>query len=169
MVKKLKAPTNCWCFFIVKNNLYSIFSSYFCIVNNSAMNKTIFLCITIILLTNNLFSQNDLVYNSKLFVKFTSEELKNIENNHPDSVLFLNYIASKGYSIIDMPPKQIQCGVIENVSEEDLKDFNVFEYNVQFLENKNNYYKLGNTGKLLILTNLRDIKQFSKQEKQKAK
>gem|GEM_PF-4012173 len=133
------------------------------------MNKTIFLCITIILLTNNLFSQNDLVYNSKLFVKFTSEELKNIENNHPDSVLFLNYIASKGYSIIDMPPKQIQCGVIENVSEEDLKDFNVFEYNVQFLENKNNYYKLGNTGKLLILTNLRDIKQFSKQEKQKAK
>ena len=115
------------------------------------------------------YSQNNSEYSPKLFIKYSKKELKKIAKEFPDSILFLNYIAEKGYYFTDFPPKPISHNVIENFTADKLNYFNIFEYDVQFLENKSNYYKLGDTGKLLILMSMKDVKQFSKQEKKNVK
>ena len=113
------------------------------------------------------YSQDNADFNSKLSSKFTTEELQEISKAYPDSILFLNYIAEKGYYFIEFPKeKEIPHKIIENITLKDLETFNIFNYNIEFLDNKNNYYKLGNTGKLLVVVSMKDIRQFSKQQKQ---
>lgn len=130
------------------------------------MKNIVIICISTLCLSTISYSQNNSEFNPKLFTKFSKKELKTIAKEFPDSILFLNYIAEKGYYFTDVPPKPITYGgVIENFTTDKLDNFNIFEYNVKFLENKNNYYKLGDTGKLLILVSMKDIKQFSKQGK----
>ncbi len=133
------------------------------------MKNIIIVCISALCISTISYSQSNTEYNPKLFTKFSKKELKRIAKEFPDSVLFLNYIAEKGYYITEFPQKPIPHQIIENFTADKLENFNIFEYDVRFLENKNNYYKLGDTGKLLIIVSMKDIKQFSKQEKKNLK
>lgn len=133
------------------------------------MKNVLIICISVLYFNTMSYSQSNTKYNPKLFTKFSKKELKTIAKEFPDSVLFLNYIAEKGYYITEFPQKPIPHQIIENFTADKLDNFNIFEYDVRFLENKNNYYKLGDTGKLLVLVSMKDIKQFSKQEKKNVK
>ena len=102
--------------------------------------------------------------NSKLMVKFDAETLENMKANNSMQYELLNYFVENGFYVIDMPEKPIEyielkkinplTGMIVNdynVSLSDLTDFNPLEYNCMFEDYKNRYYKVGTTGKLIVV------------------
>jgi len=117
--------------------------------------------ITAVLFVGSLFSQN---YNEKLLVKYTDKELSQMQKENPTQLDVLDYFVTEGYTIVDMPDKPIEyielakvnpkTGQVDSdyqITMTDLESFNPFEFNCMFDSGKPMYYKVGNTGKLIIV------------------
>jgi hypothetical protein len=123
--------------------------------------KRILLLITAVLLVGSLFSQN---YNEKLLVKYTDKELSQMQKENPTQLDVLDYFVTEGYTIVDMPDKPIEYLELAKVNPKtgqvnydyqitmaDLESFNPLEFNCMFDSGKPMYYKVGDTGKLIIV------------------
>lgn len=127
--------------------------------------RNCFLLSILILCTISIYAQKNSSFSNKLLEKYSAKELKNLSENNPDSFIVLNYAAEKGYYFMDIPSgKNISFTKIENVSNQDLENFNPLKYNIEYFKEKQNYYILGDTGKLLVLMSVKSLKQYAKQE-----
>jgi hypothetical protein len=125
-----------------------------------------FLLLIVFLCTIGIYAQESTEISKKLLAKYSNKTLQKLSENNSDSMLVLNYAAEKGYYFMDIPSnKNIVFEKIENVTEKDLETFNPFKYNVTYFKEKQNYYILGDTGKLLVLMSLKDMMMFSQQDK----
>lgn len=108
------------------------------------------------------FSQQTI--DSRLLAKYSQTQLQKMQQNNPDQLDFLNYYVKHVASIIDMPDKPIQYTDLvrlsdnsKNISLSELTNFNPYLYNCKSLQDKNSYYKIGNTGKLLIMVAMKNL------------
>ena len=110
-------------------------------------------------------------YNAKLTVKYDIPTLNELKQNNCDQIEVLNHFVDGGCYFIDMPNKKIDYKELQKVDPKtgeinydhvitvnDLIDFNPLEYNCMYNDTKSNYYKAGNTGKLLIVPSESDFK-----------
>ncbi len=133
------------------------------------MNKSKTLFVIMFVMAANVFgfSQN---HNSKLLSKYDDQVLSEMQTKNESQYEFLKYYVNNGYRFIDMPDKSIQYQELEKINpktgepiedyvitESDLIDFNPLEFSCQYSDNQRNYYKFGNTGKLLIIPTTSDI------------
>lgn len=120
--------------------------------------------LSIVLLISNLNAQID----SRLTDVFTLNELQKLEKNNPDSLNFMHFILKEGYYFMDYPTgKSIDCENLPDFTKDELKQFNFFKYNLKILNNKQNYYKLGDTGKVLVILSYPKMKMYYEQEKKR--
>ncbi|MDA3819211.1 MAG: hypothetical protein PF590_01870 [Candidatus Delongbacteria bacterium] len=117
-------------------------------------NKLLFIFAAMVMAISG-FSQD---YNEKLLVKYSGEEIQNLKAENPNEFEFLNYFVENGFRIIDMPDKPIdhkELIKIENeskqISSSDLVGFNPLEYKDCIYGSERQYFKAGNTGKLIII------------------
>lgn len=103
----------------------------------------------------NVFSQD---YNEKLLVKYAEDEIKTLKKENPQEYELLNYFVENGFRIIDMPDKPIEHKELIKIEDEskqitssDLSGFNPLEYKDCIYGSERQYFKAGNTGKLIII------------------
>ncbi len=133
------------------------------------MNKIKFLFIFIFFFTSVItFAQE---FNQKLLVKYDEATLTELKKNNSVEFEYLNLYVTRACSFKDMPDKDIKYTelkridintgeVIEDyeVSEDDINNFNPFLYNIKLDYDWNTYYKVGNTGKMLLIWAEKDIR-----------
>lgn len=137
--------------------------------------KRILLLIAAVLIVGSLFSQN---YNEKLSAKYTDKELSKMQKENPAQLEVLDYFVTEGFNIVDMPDKPIEYMELAKVNPktgqvnhdyqitmDDLKSFNPLEYNCKFDSRKSMYYKVGNTGKLIIVESYFRLKNKAENKK----
>jgi hypothetical protein len=123
--------------------------------------------IILVISASNLCGQD---LNPKLLARYNSETLMDMKNSNSFQYEVLNHFVEEGFLITEMPEKQISylelykinpnTGEIDpsyNITEADLVNFNPMEFNCMYEQNKNRYYKAGNTGKLIIVHSHDDI------------
>lgn len=126
------------------------------------MKTSIFLLTLFSLSITVAFSQKNI--DNCLYAKYGKEELQKMQQNSPEQLDFLNfYVKHAGY-FVDMPNKPIQYTDLirlkdnsKNITANELINFNPYLYNCKNLQDKNSYYKAGNTGKLLIMISMKDL------------
>ena len=133
------------------------------------MNKIKFLFIFIFFFTSVItFAQE---FNQKLLVKYDEATLTELKKNNSVEFEYLNLYVTRACSFKDMPDKDIKYTelkridintgeVIEDyeVSEDDINNFNPFLYNIKLDYDWNTYYKVGKTGKMLLIWAEKDIR-----------
>jgi len=100
----------------------------------------------------------------KLLLKYDSQTLSQIKATNPDEYEFLCYYAEKACYVIDMPEKRIaftelkridprtgELSANQEITLEDLENFNPLEYNIVYQPDVNSYYSAGNTGKIVVV------------------
>jgi hypothetical protein len=105
-----------------------------------------------------------------LLVKYDTETLNNIKSKNANEFELLCMFVDNACYFVDMPDKKIdfvelkkinpKTGlIIENyiITEKDLVNFNPLEYNCT-LQGSSSYYKVGTTGKLLIVPSDSDLR-----------
>ncbi len=105
------------------------------------------------------FSQQTI--DNRLLAKYDQASLQKMQ---PEQLDFLNYYVEHAWSIIDMPNKPIQYTNLVRISDNskaissgELTNFNPYLYNCKNLQDKNSYYKIGNTGKILIMVAMKNL------------
>lgn len=123
--------------------------------------KKILILFAVVFVANSLIAQD---YNEKLLVKYSDAELQEMRTADLQQYELLNFFVTEGFRIIDMPGKPIEyieLAKIDPVTKSvqydyqitmaDLENFNPLEYNCMFDGQRTLYYKVGNTGKLIIV------------------
>lgn len=123
---------------------------------------------------NSIYSQN---INEKLLVKYDAQKLETMKNNNPDGYYLLDYFVNKACYVIDMPDKPINYIELRRVNpgtgalapnqsftidEVTSTSFNPLNYNIAYNFDTYNYYKVGETGKLIVVPSLNDLEQSAK-------
>ena len=108
------------------------------------------------------FSQQTI--DNRLLAKYSQAELRKMQQDNPEQLDFLNYYVEHAGYIVDMPDKPIQYTDLVRLSDHsksislgELTNFNPYLYNCKNLQDKNSYYKVGNTGKLLIMVAMKNL------------
>ncbi len=133
----------------------------------------------VLLFTLNSFAQ---IADNKLSVMYSPEQLTSLKNTMPGSIEYMNYYVNHSYRIVDYPTgkpvETIELKKIDPISKEvlndeitlnDIRDFNPYKFNCKPQMNKQSYYKIGNTGKMLIMLSHKEIQRGFKQWKTKNK
>ncbi len=123
--------------------------------------RVLSLLVISIFIVNTLYSRD---YSPKLLEKYSYEELKQLETDSPEQFELLSYFVESGYYFMEMPEKAIQYEILKKVdlstgkidegyviTEKDLNDFNPLSYNCNFKDLIRSYYKVGETGMLLVI------------------
>ncbi len=117
--------------------------------------KNLFLLMMALFIAANVFSQD---YNEKLLVKYSDEEIQNLKAENQNEFELLNYFVENGFRIIEMPEKPIDHKELikiedgsKEISSSDLAGFNPLEYENCIYGSERQYFKAGNTGKLVII------------------
>jgi len=137
--------------------------------------KIFLLTMLVSLASVSLFSQNT---NSKLLVKYTSETLTEMQLSNSSELDILEYFVDKGFYFVDMPDKPIEFEELVKINPEtgetvedfdmstiDFNNFNPLEFNCEYKANRKGYYRVGNTGKLLIVRHRIDIENKVENER----
>ncbi len=137
------------------------------------MKKLLFL--TALFIGSVAFSQT--TYNPKLLLKFDRSYLESQVTNNPHFIKRQNYIVENSYTIIDeidipqnVDVKELQVFDNKNkvyinseINNSDLDDFNIYKYKTQPGEKTDSYYKIGNTGKVLVVFSMQKQAQLYNQ------
>ncbi|MGC9332365.1 MAG: hypothetical protein ACP5DZ_10900 [Bacteroidales bacterium] len=118
------------------------------------LKKLLFIVVALFFVSS-AFSQD---YSQKLLVKYSDEEIQNMKANNPNEFELLNYFVENGFHIIDMPDKPIDYKELvkiddatKEITDSDLVGFNPLEYEACIYGSERQYFKAGNTGKLVII------------------
>jgi len=127
----------------------------------------------VLLFTLNSFAQ---ISDPKLSAVYSPEQLNNLKNTMPGSIDYLNYYVNNSYRIVDFPTekaiehrmlKKIDPLTGQTINQEitinDIRDFNPYLFNCKPQMTSRTYYKIGNTGKMLIMYSHKEIQAGFKQ------
>ena len=124
--------------------------------------KKIILLLSLILMGFGVFSQT-LPIDSRLYARYSEEELQNMQQNNPEDLEYFNWFVENSYVIKDVTnPWALNYPKIKyldnetksegcEVTEFDADNFNIMEYAVNVGQKKSVVYVIGNTGKALVL------------------
>jgi hypothetical protein len=103
----------------------------------------------------------------RLYAKYDKSYLEKISKENPQQLEKMNFFVEKAGYIIDMPGKPIQYKELvrlsdnsKDISLEEIKNFNPYLYNCKNDVSRTTYYKIGNTGKLLIMRSLQELNRM---------
>lgn len=130
--------------------------------------KKIILLLSLILMGFGVFSQT-LPIDSRLYARYSEEELQNMLSHNPAGVEYKNWFLDNAYVVkqISDPEsspfpklkywdKETKMAGAE-VTEYDSETFNVMEYSYDVLPKKSNAYLIGDTGYLLVFYSGEDL------------
>jgi hypothetical protein len=113
---------------------------------------------------------------SKLYDVYTIDQINNFRQNNPKSIDYFNFYVNNVALIVDFPegkPIEVQqlfkidpkTGTVlsDEITQADLMDFNPYLYNCKPANEKDTYYVIGSTGKLLIMHSTQEIARKYKQ------
>ncbi len=98
-----------------------------------------------------LFGQNT-EFDSRLLVKYSVEELNNIEKENPSEIRFLLHCIESAQYITPFP--EGKEGVVEIIGEMEIRDINninFFELNVELIQDNYQYYAIKDSNMLLVI------------------
>jgi len=111
------------------------------------------------------FAQTEI--NPKLYAKYDKAYLDKISKEHPAQLDKMNFFVEHAGYVIDMPDKPIQYKELvrlsdnsKNITLEEIKNFNPYLYNCKNDVSRTTYYKVGNTGKLLVMVSLQELNRM---------
>jgi len=121
---------------------------------------TVFMGVTAV-----LFAQVKI--DERLYAKYDKQYLEKISKENPQLLEKMNFFVEHAGYIIDMPDKPIEYKDLvrksdnsKDISIDELKNFNVYLYNCFPDVERTTYYKIGNTGKLLILRSTQELNRL---------
>ena len=114
------------------------------------------------------FSQS-LAIDSRLYAKYSEEDLLNMQQNRPQDLDYLNWFVENAYivkevanpDVLNYPKlrymdKETKMEGSE-VTEFDAENFNIMEYGFEISAKSSNVYLIGNTGKILVFYSSDDL------------
>ena len=137
------------------------------------MKRNIFILYLIVVVSfnNSLFSQENLKIepDSRLYEVLKSSYIENLLHNTPNQIFYFNYLLEHSYIITDFSTdKDFEYNELRKIDPEtkkitnelitnsNLLNFNILKYKCSN-EGKRTYYKIGNTGKMLIMLSNREV------------
>lgn len=136
--------------------------------------KTVHLIILVsVFLFVSFFGNAQQTFDSRLLTKYDKSSLDKMQQDNPEQINFLNYYVEHAGYIVDMPEKPIDYVDLVRLSNNskaitltELDNFNPYLYNCKNLPDKNSYYRIGNTGKLLIMVAMKNLQtQYNNQKR----
>lgn len=131
--------------------------------------KKIIMLLVMTLAVLNVFSQQSVAIDSRLYAKYQEEDLQNILSNDPSQIEYLNWMLDNAYVIKDINSPQANNfprlkyfdketkQTSSEVSEYNPESFNIMEFDFNIDYKKSNAYLIGNTGKLLVFFSGEDL------------
>ena len=115
------------------------------------MKKVLVILISIMFSGSMLFGQNT-EFDSRLLVKYSVEELNNIEKENPSEISFLLHCIESAHYITPFPEgKEDAVEIIGEMEVRDINDINFFELNVELIQDNYQYYTIKDSNMLLVI------------------
>jgi len=98
-----------------------------------------------------LFGQNT-EFDSRLLIKYSVKELNKIEKEDPLEIKFLTYCLDNAFYIGEYPTeKDGKFEINGELDIEDLNNINLFQFDIEIQEGKNQMFSVNDKTKLLIV------------------
>lgn len=135
------------------------------------MKKIIVLLVTTLAFAN-VFSQQSLSIDDRLYAKYQAEDLQAIQASNPANIEYLNWMLDNSFVIKDInSPEANNFPKLRYLDSEtkmpgaevtayDPENFNIMEFDFEIDYKKSNAYLIGNTGKLLVFYSGEDLTKF---------
>jgi len=115
------------------------------------MKKVLIILISIMFSGSMLFGQNT-EFDSRLLVKYSVEELNNIEKENPSEIRFLLHCIESAQYITPFPEgKEGAVEIIGEMEIRDINNINFFELNVELIQDNYQYYTIKDSNMLLVI------------------
>ena len=115
------------------------------------MKKVLIILISIMFSGSMLFGQNT-EFDSRLLVKYSVEELNNIEKENPSEISFLLHCIESAQYITPFPEgKEGAVEIIGEMEIRDINNINFFELNVELIQDNYQYYTIKDSNMLLVI------------------
>ena len=123
------------------------------------------------------FSQS-LAIDSRLYAKYSEEELLDMQQNHPADLEYINWFVENSYVIKEVAnPEELSYPRLKymdketkmegsEVTEFDAENFNIMEYGFE-ISKSSNVYLIGNTGKILVFYSSDDLTKLFNEYRRK--
>ncbi len=129
------------------------------------MKTRIFMFVIGIFLSIATFAQSEI--DPRLYAKYDKAYLEKLSQENPQQLEKMNFFVKNAGYVIDMPDKPIEYKDLvrlsdnsKNITMDEIKNFNPYIYNCKNDVSRTTYYKIGNTGKLLIMRSLQDLNRM---------
>ena len=115
------------------------------------MKKLLVILISVMFSGSMLFGQ-DTEFDSRLLVKYSVEELNNIEKENPSEIKFLLHCIESAQYITPFPEgKESAVEIIGEVEIRDINSINFFELGVELIQDNYQYYTIKASDMLLVI------------------
>jgi hypothetical protein len=115
------------------------------------MKKVLVILISIMCSGSMLFGQ-DTEFDSRLLVKYSVEELNEIEKENPSEIRFLLHCIESAQYITPFPEgKEGAVEIIGEMEVKDINNINFFELNVELIQDNYQYYTIKDSNMLLVI------------------
>lgn len=116
-----------------------------------------------------LISQDEIKPDSRLFARYSENQIQTWINENPSVIILKNIQAEHGYKFTSMDKnKSAKFDKLRYFNSEskksgdpvrsiDKSSFNIYKYHYKRLYDKRKYYKIGNTGEVLIILSHKEL------------
>lgn len=103
------------------------------------------------------FSQSK--YDTRLLVKYSEQELSNLEDSNPAKFEFINYCIEHAFYVSDLPTEKMQSknDQIGLISIENIEHINFFALNLNLIQDNYQFFAIEGHNKLLVIKSIDHI------------
>jgi hypothetical protein len=105
---------------------------------------------------------------ARLFVRYSADYLTEIQQSNPGLISLMNYRLDFSWQIVEIGPKVSEYPELHRFdantksvgsafTSSDMAGFNIMEWNTESFYDKRNYYRLGDTGKVLVIFSEKEV------------
>lgn len=114
------------------------------------------------------YAQTENVPDARLYARYSSEYLAEIQQSNPGVIDLMNYRLDFSWEIVEIGPKVSEYPELRRFnastktigsvfSSTDMAGFNIMEWNTESFYDKRNFYRLGDTGKVLVIFSEKEV------------
>lgn len=122
--------------------------------------KNFFYVFIIVLFSSNLFAQAH-EYDKRLLVKYTKNELAELEQNNPEKFKYINYCLDKAWYLAPLPKEKMKNndGRIGEIEIKDIKNINFYALNLEIVKDDYQFFAIKGTEQMLVIKSEDHIKK----------
>lgn len=140
--------------------------------------KNILILVFSLIISSQSFSQYNYFVDERIQNTYSKEIVQELVKNNLNEIKWLNWFLDNGYTIMDVGlPKCENLAYLKYINRQtkeigenvldidfsDMNNFNLFLYNIECNYNKATTYRIGDTGKILIIRARKDLEvEFNK-------